>query len=482
MLKMQTVLHIPESSMQEVIQQLCQIDKLSQPLLQTKVMAILKKYYADMDETFVKEVISAMSESSILTYCVKDGPLGTAKKRAAYVRRELPLVNPVEYVVKQGTKPLTYVPIIPMLQKLLNKSGVLDKAMSEKVHIPAEYRSYTGGQYFNENSLLVRDEFTAALGLYIDDFELANPLGTLNLKHKMCVVYWVIAKIPSEYRSTLNLIQLPLLCNSSTVKECGYAKVLQPLIYDLRFLKQNGVHLDQLGASVKGTVLYVAADKLGAHSLAGFFKSFADDKFCRFCSASSSDTLQQEVCSGFFQLRDKESHDKQVQEVSEDPRLSQAYGVKGACPLKNLEHFHVVTGYTPDILHDVLEGIVSAELSLCLIDLIGKRHFTFNMLNQTMRHFNYTYTDKTDRPQMIGKGFSSKGTIGGNAQENWCLIRLLPFLIGHCVPEGDNTWEILMLLKDITELAGILKRHCISWSVKYQSTGTCYSQYFQLFI
>lgn len=83
----------------------------------------------------------------------------------------------------------------------------------------------------------------------------------------MCAVYWVTANIPAKYRSTLNSIQLGLLCNSSTVKECGYAKVLQPLIYDLKILELNGVYIESLGASVKGTILYVAADNLGAHSL-----------------------------------------------------------------------------------------------------------------------------------------------------------------------------------------------------------------------
>lgn len=454
LLKMHTVLHIPESAVQDVIEQLCQINKLSQPLVQHRVRGILNKYCADMDETVIKEIISAVSESNMMTHCSKDGTLGTAKKRAAYVRREFPLVNPIEYVVEKGKKTLAYVPIVPMLQKLLNKTDVLDKAMSEKVHVPQEFRSYADGQYFTENPFLAKDEFTIALVLYIDDFEVANPLGTSKLKHKMCAVYWVIANIPSKYRSTLSSIQLALLCNTSTVKECGYAKVFQPLIYDLKLLEQNGVYLEQLGASVKGTLLYVAADNLAAHSLAGFLESFTVDKFCRFCLASSRDTQQQEVCSGFFQLRDKESHDRQVQEMREDPGMTRAYGVKGACPLtENLEHFHVVSGYPPDILHDILEGIVPVELSLCLTDLIGKSYFTLDMLNQAIRYFKYSFSDKTDRPQVIGKGFSSKGTIGGNGHENWCLIRLLPFLIGHSVPEGDNTWEILMLLKDITELA-----------------------------
>lgn len=350
-------------------------------------------------------------------------------------------------------------PLFQCSRSCLKKTDVLDKAMSEKVHVLQEYTSYADGQYFNENSLLASDEFTIALRLYIDDLEVANPLGTSKLKHKMCAVYWVIANIPAKYRSTLNSIQLALLCNTSTVKECGYAKVLQPLIYDLKILEQNGVYIESLGASVKGTVLYVAADNLGAHSLAGFLESFTVDKFCRFCLASSRDAQQQEVCSGFFQLRDKDSHDRQVQEVREDTSLSQIYGVKRACPLtENLEHFHMVTGYPPDILHDLFEGIVPTELSLCLKNLISKRYFTLDTLNESIRHFDYTFTDKTDRPQMIRKGFSTKGSIGGNGHENWCLIRLLPFLIGHCVPEGDDTWEILMLLKDIIELA-VAPRH-----------------------
>ncbi|KAL6476596.1 hypothetical protein MHYP_G00150950 [Metynnis hypsauchen] len=92
---------------------------------------------------------------------------------------------------------------------------------------------------------------------------------------------------------------------------------------------------------------------------ARFLESFTVDKFCRFCLASKSDIQQHEICSGFLKLRDRDSHEQQVQEVRKDPELSKTYGVKRACPLtENLEHFHVSTGYPPDILHDILEGIV----------------------------------------------------------------------------------------------------------------------------
>ena len=107
-----------------------------------------------MDELVVKEVICAVSESIVMTsLCGKHGSLGTVKKRAAYVKNKFPLVMPVEYVVEKGTKTVVYVPIQHMLQKLLNKTDILDKALSEKVHVPHEYSSYADGEHFKENCL-----------------------------------------------------------------------------------------------------------------------------------------------------------------------------------------------------------------------------------------------------------------------------------------------------------------------------------------
>ena len=48
--------------------------------------------------------------------------------------------------------------------------------------------------------------------------------------------------------------------------------------------------------------------------------------------------------------------------------------------------------------------------------------------------------------------FSSRKRIGGNTHENWALIRLLPFIIGHRIPLDDPAWLLLMSLKDVTEL------------------------------
>lgn len=175
---------------------------------------------------------------------------------------------------------------------------------------------------------------------------------------------------------------------------------------------------------------------------------------CRFCLATRDDIQVKEVRSGFFEMRTKEKHQQHVQDVQQDSTLTVQYGVKNSCPLiDNLKHFHAIGGFPPDLLHDLLEGIVPVEMALCLEDLIGKHYFSLESLNGAIKQFPYKFSDRTDQPQPIPQSFATKKTIGGNGHENWALLRLLPLLIGHKVGENEHTWEELMLLKDIVELS-----------------------------
>ena len=453
-LKMQTILHISESATQEVIQQINQIHLLSQPLLHSKVQEIISQHCGDVDNSIVSDVVNAVSQTNVLLkFTSTGGSLSTASRRASYIQQEFPLVMPVEFRLDRDSS-VVYVPTLKMLQALLRNKDILDKALHVECGAsPEGYHSFRDGSHFKENVLLNVEEFRIALGLYIDDFEVANPLGTSKKKHKLCAVYWVLANLHSKYRSALHSIQLALLCKVKTVKEHGYAEVLRPLIQDLVTLEEHGVYVEQLAESVKGTVLYVAADNLGAHALAGFQESFAAHLFCRFCMCKKDDIQDKEVRSGLHQPRTREDHDRHVQEVIHDHTMARHLGVKRGCPLnENLKHFHVVDGFPPDILHDFLEGIVPAEMSLCLQDFMTKKYVSLDCLNKAIKQFPYTFSDKADQPQIIPKTFIAKGTIVGNGHENWALLRLLPLMVGHNIPEGDKAWEILMLLKDILEI------------------------------
>lgn len=241
---------------------------------------------------------------------------------------------------------------------------------------------------------------------------------------------------------------------------------MKPLIEDIKCLETTGIFVQKLGYNVKGTILFVSADNLAAHSLGGLQESFNVEKFCRFCLASREDIQTRDVRSGNFVLRSPESFDEAVN-VLKQSDLASVDGVKRDCPLNSLAGFHTCTGFPPDFLHDVLEGIVPVELSLCLADLISKNYLTLEELNGEIQCFPFKFSDKTNCPQKIPSTFRKTGTVGGNGHENWSLLRFLPFLIGHRVPEGDQTWEVILELKDLVELLA---------TPSYTEDSLCYLQ------
>lgn len=292
-----------------------------------------------------------------------------------------------------------------------------------------------------------------SLILYVDDFEVCNPLGTSKKKHKITAVYWLLANMPPELRSALTSIHLAVLSKAEDVRRFGYDVILEHLLNDLCTLEQEGVFIARYGKNIKGTVLNVVADNLGAHAVGGLVESFNADYICRFCLGHHAKFQEKEVRSGAFPPRTREAYASHVQTVNEHPTLTHCYGVKKVCPLTNkLKHFHFTTGYPPDIAHDLFEGVIPVELALCLSVLVKKKYFTLSELNEAIAFFPYKWTDKANSPHAIPENFAKRQSVGGNMHENWALIRLLPFLIGSKIPLGEPAWQILMNLKDIVEL------------------------------
>ncbi len=417
------------------------------------IQQILNQHEITYSDNVLKDIVKVVTENNLILKMTESGePLSTISKRASYFEKEFPIVNmPIEYKLDKESQFFAYVPILNMLQLLLNRSEVLDKVLAPDGSA-CGISSYRDGTNYSENPFLMAEKCRIVLTLYTDEFEIANPLGTSKKKHKMFSVYWVLANLPSKYRSSLHAIQLAILCKASAVKQYGYEKVLYPLVQDLKTLEKHGIFVERLGECVLGTVLCVSADNLGAHSLSGFQESFIVEHPCRFCMVKKSEIQQRQVRTGAFESRTKLNHDRQVEEVLKDQSLVKQYGVKDSCVLRELDYFHPVGGFPPDLMHDLLEGVIPVEMAVCLKDLINKKYITLDYLNRTIKQFPYKFMDKTDQPQTIPIAFASRGTIGGNGHENWALLRLLPLMIGFDIPENDPSWEILMLLKDILEL------------------------------
>ncbi|XP_071814886.1 uncharacterized protein [Apostichopus japonicus] len=460
MLKLESVFHVPVSTIQQIVDELVEMHFLSRPIIQSQLSKVFMQQQNIMQDIMQAVTDVVMTEAPMIARLQrgnKYGVLSTHKLRRKFFQLNFPVVNAKEFIlgkVNGKTCTMVYISVPTMIQKLLQRTDVMDKVLLNE-ETSQKYCSFKDGSVYKTNPFFENGDFRLAIGLYMDEFEVCNPLGTSKKKHKILAVYWVLADIPAKFRSQLHVIQLAALVKSIHVKEFGFEKSLLQLWQDLSFIENEGVFIESLGENLKGTVVYVSSDNLGAHQFGGFMESFGPNVLrpCRACMATNSDI--QDV---HFQLdkcvkRNKENFSYHIQQVEDDASVSKVYGVKRDCVLhKYLQGFHATNGLPFDVSHDCLEGIVPYEMALCLAYFIGRKYFTLDCLNARIRHFQYKFTDKVNQPQIIGTNFRSKNTIGGNQSENWTLIRLLPLLVGEHVPQNDMVWDVLLSLKDIVEL------------------------------
>ncbi len=454
LLKLHCIFNVPSRCINEIVEEFQFItSSASAPIIKCIVHDTFENHNCAVEEFVITDLVKRICQLNPISAAFsEEGPLGTAYKINQYLKEHFSIVEPLEYILdaKEG-RTFQYVPILQSLSQILKNSDIQEKVLKSSRHCVSsgQYSSFHDGSHFKENTFLSGEELRLSLLLYCDDFEICNPLGTSRKKHKVTGIYWVLADIPTVLRSTLSSIYLAVLCKADDIKTFGYPRVLEPLLSDLKSFEEDGVFVPCLGKIIKGTVFSVIADNLGAHSVGGFVESFSGTYVCRFCIGERSQFQELEVRTGAFPGRTKPQHKLDV-EVALDSNTP-SHGVKRHCAItQRLNHFHVTTGYPPDILHYLLEGIVPVELALCLDVLIKKKYFSHQ--KKVIKQFPYKWKDETNCPQGIPATFASRKTIGGNAHENWCLLRLLPLMVGWKVQEEEQEWQLLMTLKDIVEL------------------------------
>ncbi|KAL3999898.1 somatostatin receptor 2 [Sarotherodon galilaeus] len=414
---METVLHVSRAATQKIVEDFHNLLSFSNIRTLTSVKEILSKHEIEVNDCVLQDISNALVQTNPLLLTTSEkGPLSTDHRRNIYFKEQFSVVEPTEYLYNTAHKnSFVYISVTKILETLLRRADFLDQIVFNQEALSGHFKSFQDGKYYKGNKLLGQQNLCISLGLYIDDFEVCNPLGTSRKHHKITAVYWVVLNLPPRFRSNLYI-----MC-----------------------LEEEGIFVEVVSQFIKGTVYCVSADNLGAHGLAGFYESFTVDKFCRFCLISRDQIATTEVND--FQLRGVDQHNSFLEELRQTDYLQSVNGVKRECVLgKHLLFFHPITGFPPDILHDLFEGIIPLELSLCLKNLISKGFITFDTLNNFIKSFPYKYSDKVNKPQKIPKTSFEKGTVFGNGHENWTLLRLLPFIIGCKIPEQEPAWEILM--------------------------------------
>ncbi|KAK0142460.1 hypothetical protein N1851_019612 [Merluccius polli] len=212
-LSMQTVLHVTRSAIQKIVEEIRDIFICSKCLAFRSVAEVLENNISTENNLLQDIVDSVFTSNPFVTKSVK-GCLSTDYRRTCYFKKKFSLIEPVEYLYRQGsTNTFIYVPLPLVLESLLRCPDFLGALVFRQEHLAGIYRSFQNGQYFRQSRGNTEG--------------VANPLGTSRNIHKIVAVYWLILNLSATFRGGLTVIQLGALGNSHDVKEFGYAEVLE---------------------------------------------------------------------------------------------------------------------------------------------------------------------------------------------------------------------------------------------------------------
>lgn len=448
-LKLQAKLLLPASVIQTIIEGVQEIHDIAQSHIFSKLKDKLSVLGVANDT--ITNVIEELKNEDILK--AGNGVLRTDQCRKTVFKNSFNYVEPVPLYL--GTNDAgkecfaQYVPIKKTLSALFESEAFkmqYDKAHS-RLSTQDVFEDVWDGHNTADNVLFKSDTSSLALILYQDAFEVVNPLGSGRKKHKVLAVYLTLGDILPYNRSNIDHMQLVLLCREQDFKYFGQEMVFNPLIKDLKELEDRGIVLRD-GNVIRGAVCAIAGDNLGSHSIGGFVENFSrSKKFCRYCDIGRETFVSSPLSAS--SKRTKQSYEQHVQGLATS-NTDSVCGIKFDSVFNQLCYFHVCQpGLPPCLGHDLFEGIVSRDLALCINHLVNQeKHFTYVEFNRSIGQFTYLGNEAHDKPPEFSPG-SEK--LSGHAVQNWCLLRVLPLLVGDRIknPDESDVWKLILLMREI---------------------------------
>lgn len=91
--------------------------------------------------------------------------------------------------------------------------------------------------------------------------------------------------------------------------------------------------------------------------------------------------------------------------------------------------------------------------------------------------FEYGRHDRKSKPPGISRHcLKQNAPLKGTASQKWCLLRLLPQLFADNIPEGNDFWELYLVLSEIVDI--VVAPKVSRSSVAYVQLRTSISRFF----
>ena len=114
--------------------------------------------------------------------------------------------------------------------------------------------------------------------------------------------------------------------------------------------------------------------------------------------------------------------------------------------------------------------------------LVRSKYITFKEINALMQKFTYGVNDSANKPVPIKD--LRKFSLSGTAAQKLCLLRTLPYVIGHKVPVKSKVWRLILLCNEICDIClapAIEDDHLPYLADKIQEHNDLYAEFSKTF-
>jgi len=327
------------------------------------------------------------------------------------------------------------------IRKFFELPNVLDdtiQEMSKRTLSPKTDHVVNSISYKNKLSSNFQNKIVIQIFLYLDGFEINNPLGSHAIVDNICGVYYTFPTIPQQLLSKSDFIFVAAYFKTTLGKKFGIDLFLQPLVNCLKSLESESIVINtDLGPKRVFFVLCnILADNLGLNEVLGFNTSFNSNSYCRFCTKTKQD-LMKDATPDQECFRNVQNYEQAL--LQDDPKLT---GVKRSCVFNQLTYFHATENYIVDIMHDFFEGICKYDISEILLNFITvNKFFTLENFNFRKEMFNYGEIEIGNITQPFQVSHLKLKSIRASAREMMNITHFLTLIIGDLVSPNNQIWK-----------------------------------------
>lgn len=336
----------------------------------------------------------------------------------------------------------SYVPIVDTIRALFSNPAFYDMYFeynenSPHICTPGVYEDFCCGSTSKKHSIF-KEKSTIQLQIGIDDFEPCSDLKSKTGLHKQCAIYFQIRNLPQHIRSKLNNIFVIALVPVLDLNDkSAFDNVLRKIVAELKIM-QTGIRIGT--RIIKGVLINISGDNLGANGVLGFVECFSAQYYCRICESNKFECKLQ-VREDPTNLRNESNYSELLSFVEPNKDVYiKSKGIKKYCLFNDLETYSIFANASADILHDILEGVVSYFLSSFLNHLIKNKITTEAIANQLIRDYNYGNIWSKYKPSVIKP---EKKRLNQSAMQLHCLIIHLPLIFIKYRPKVVDMWNAL---------------------------------------